>query len=114
MGRSRNDFCYRNATMLPICIVVDLQQYKTVECCHRNAKGMGYLCAVMDLQSISYCCQQYKHTWDFMESSRYCCQILTKSEWLDGRMNGIIGYTDITCIRMSDRNLTEDCVKYKK
>ena len=79
--RVRVTFCYGNATVHSICIVVDLHvpvnNIKPL-CCHENAR-MRALCTVIELQHISYCCQQYNCISVFMQSARYCCPILTKS-----------------------------------
>jgi len=41
------------------------QQYKTVECCHRNAT-LRFVCNTVGLRNIAYCCQKYKCTWVFV------------------------------------------------
>ena len=42
------------------------QQYKSFESCHGNAT-VGFLGIFVELQNISYCCQQSKCTWVFTQ-----------------------------------------------
>jgi hypothetical protein len=59
-ARSRNHHCHEHETMFPLyCCwrICGCQQYKSVQCLQGNAT-IRSLCTAVELQNISYCCQQ--------------------------------------------------------
>ena len=78
-----NRSCQGNETILSLRIVGDLQEginnMKTPVCCHGDAR-IASLCIIVEQQSISYCCQQYKRIWITISSAWYCCPTLAEFE----------------------------------
>jgi len=45
--------------------------------CYHGEERRGSFNNALELQSISYSCQQYKHTYVFIKSARHFCPSLT-------------------------------------
>jgi hypothetical protein len=80
VARSRNNFCHEKIIVYSLRISVDLYvAVSSIRCSVLPINATCFYCTVVELRNISYCCQQHKCTWVFMQSAPYCCPIFTRS-----------------------------------